>query len=101
MACFGTYVGALHNKTSISTMYVGRDNVTGVLCLQKQIAKLVSGLLYSWSLLCNNNRAINLRMFTLSYAGILLRVTRAPSSGVSKKFEPGGQNIVEGVHWLL
>jgi len=35
--------------------------------LQRQIAKLASRLLYSWSLLRNNNTAINLEMFTLSY----------------------------------
>ena len=35
--------------------------------LQRQIAKLASGLLYSWSLLRNNNTVINLSMFSSSY----------------------------------
>ena len=38
-----------------------------ILCLQVQVAKLARGLLYSWSLLCNINTAINLQMFTSSY----------------------------------
>ena len=38
-----------------------------LLCLQVQVAKLTSGLFYRWSLLCNNNMAINLLMFTSSY----------------------------------
>jgi len=32
-----------------------------------QVAKLVSGLFYCWSLSCNNNMATNLQMFTSSY----------------------------------
>jgi len=44
-----------------------RANLATLLCLQKQVAKLTSGLLYSWSLLRNNNTAINLQMFTSSY----------------------------------
>jgi len=32
------------------------------------LANLASGLLYSWSLLRNNNTAINLQMFTSSYS---------------------------------
>jgi len=35
--------------------------------LQRQIAKLASGLLCSWSLLRNNNTAKNLQMFSSSY----------------------------------
>ena len=38
-----------------------------LLCLQGQVAKLASGLFYCWSLLCNNNMATNLLMFTSSY----------------------------------
>jgi len=34
--------------------------------LQRQVAKLASGLFYCWSLLYNNNMATNL-MFTSSY----------------------------------
>jgi len=34
---------------------------------QRQIAKLASGLLYSWSLWRSNNTAINLQMFSSSY----------------------------------
>jgi len=40
---------------------------SSLLCLQRQVAKLASGLLCSWSLLRNNNTALNLQMFTLSY----------------------------------
>ena len=36
-------------------------------CLQGQVAKLASGLFYSWSLSCNNNMATNLQMFASSY----------------------------------
>jgi len=35
------------------------------------LAKLASGLLYSWSLLRNNNTAINLQMFTSRYGSRL------------------------------
>ena len=38
-----------------------------LLCPQRQVAKLASGLFYCWSLLCNNNMATNLPMFTSSY----------------------------------
>jgi len=40
---------------------------SSLLCLQRQVAKLASRLLYSWSLLRTNNTAINLQMFTSSY----------------------------------
>ena len=40
---------------------------SSLLCLQMQVAKLASGLLYSGSLLRNNNTAKNLQMFTSSY----------------------------------
>jgi len=36
-------------------------------CLQRQVTKLASGLFYQWSILCSNNMATNLRMFTSSY----------------------------------
>jgi len=38
-----------------------------LLCLQRQVANLVSGLFYCWSLLCNNNIATNVLMFTSNY----------------------------------
>jgi len=38
-----------------------------LLCLQRRDAKVASGLLYCWSLLCNNNMATNLQRFTLYY----------------------------------
>ena len=37
------------------------------LCLQRLVAKLASGLLYSWSLLRNNKTEINLQMLTSCY----------------------------------
>jgi len=40
---------------------------SSLLCQQRQVAKLASGLLYSWSLLRNNNTVIHLEMFTSSY----------------------------------
>ena len=40
---------------------------SSLLCLRRQVAKLASGMLYSWSLLRNNNTAIYLQMFTSSY----------------------------------
>jgi len=40
-----------------------------LLCLQRQVAKLASGLLYYWSLLRNNNAAINLQMCTSTSSG--------------------------------
>jgi len=39
------------------------------LCPQRQVAKLASGLMYSWSLFRNNNTAMNLQMFASSYSG--------------------------------
>jgi len=38
-----------------------------LLCLQRRIAKVVSGLFYCWYLLRNNNMATNLQRFTLYY----------------------------------
>ena len=35
-----------------------------LLCLQGQVAKIASGWFYCWSLLCNNNMATKLLMFT-------------------------------------
>jgi len=46
--------------------------------------KLASGLLYSCSLLRNNNMAINLQMFTSGHGsrvGVLPHVTRTPTKG--------------------
>jgi len=40
---------------------------SSLLCMQRRVAKPANGLLYSWSLLRNNNTAINLQMFTSSY----------------------------------
>jgi len=37
------------------------------LYLQRQVTKLVSGLLHYWSLLCNNMTVVKLQMFTSSY----------------------------------
>jgi len=55
MACFGTYIGALHNKTSISTMYVGRDSVTGDTCeLQTFFAKTLKWLAQLHNLLMSD-----------------------------------------------
>jgi len=38
-----------------------------LICLRRQVAKLACGLFYCYSLLCNNNTASNLLMFTSSY----------------------------------
>jgi len=63
----------LHNRTRARlTVLVSRSGERAVhsrplLCLQGQVAKLGSGLFYKWSLLCNNNMATNLLMFTSSY----------------------------------
>jgi len=38
-----------------------------LICLQRQVAKLASGLFYCWSSLCNNSMATNLLMFASSY----------------------------------
>ena len=38
-----------------------------LLSLQRHVAKLARGLLYCWPLLCNNNMATNLPIFTSSY----------------------------------
>jgi len=38
-----------------------------LLYLQRRVAKLASELLYSWSVLRNNNTAVNFQMFTSSY----------------------------------
>ena len=40
-----------------------------LLCLQRWVAKVASGLFYCWSLLRNNNIATNLQRFTLYYGG--------------------------------
>jgi len=59
---------------------------SSILCLQRQVAKLASGLLYSWSLLRNSNTAINLQMFTSSYGSRRFGArhgTRAPTEGFS------------------
>jgi len=37
---------------------------SSLLCLQRQVAKLASAQLYSWTLLRNYNTAINLKKFT-------------------------------------
>jgi len=42
------------------------------LYLQKQVAKLANGLFYRWSLLRNNNTAINLQTPTSSYGSSVL-----------------------------
>jgi len=66
------------------TVVVSRNDEIAVrsclrLCLQRQVAKLASGLLYCWSLLRNNNTAINLQTFTSSWVvGVFPRVTKAP-----------------------
>ena len=39
---------------------------SSLFCLQRPAEKLASGLLYSWSILHNNNTAIHLQMFTSS-----------------------------------
>jgi len=55
-------------------------NVRGL--LQRQVAKLASGLLFSWPLWRKNNTTINLQMFSSSYgAGVLPLVTRALTEG--------------------
>jgi len=38
-----------------------------LLCLQRRVAKVASGLFCCWSLLRNNNMATNLQSFTLHY----------------------------------
>jgi len=45
-----------------------------LLCLQKRVAKVASGLLYCWSLLRNNNMATNVQRFTLHYALCCMRL---------------------------
>jgi len=56
-----------------------------------QVAKLASRLLYSRSLLRNNNTAIKLQMFTsslevpITVVGVLPHVTRAPAEGFSNQ----------------
>ena len=40
-----------------------------LLCLQRRVANVASGLFYCWSLLRNNNMATNLQRFTLYYGG--------------------------------
>ena len=40
-----------------------------LLCLQRRVANVASGLFYCWSLLRNNNMATNLQKFTLYYGG--------------------------------
>ena len=42
------------------------SSLNPLLCLQRQIAKLVSALFYYWPLLRNNNMATNLQRFTSS-----------------------------------
>jgi len=39
-----------------------------LLCLQRRVANVASGLFYCWSLLGNNNMATNLQKFTLYYS---------------------------------
>ena len=40
-----------------------------LLCLQRRVAKVPSGLFYCWSLLRNNNIVTSLQRFTLYYGG--------------------------------
>ena len=55
---------------------------SSLLCQQRQVAKLASGLLHFWSLLRNNNTAINRQMFTSGYgSSVLPHTTRAPTEG--------------------
>jgi len=54
-------------KVVTSKTPTGLEQLRGsLLCPQRQVVKLASGLLYSWSLLRNNNTAINLQMFISS-----------------------------------
>jgi len=49
-----------------------------MLSASAQVTKLASGFLYSWSLLRNNNTAVNLQMFNSSCGNsVLPHVTRA------------------------
>jgi len=59
---------------------IGHEMANLATLLQRQVAKLASGLLHSWSLFRNNTTAINLQMFTSSYgSSVLPHVTRAPT----------------------
>jgi len=72
-----------HCTRTSFTVVVSRNDGIAVrscpcLCLQRQVAKLASGLSYYWSLLPNNNTATNLQTFNLSWVvSIFQRVTKA------------------------
>ena len=55
-------------KSTKKQAQIRGENASLATLLQRQVAKLASGLLYSRSLLRNNNMAVNLQMFTLSYS---------------------------------
>ena len=48
------------------------SSLNPLLCLQRQVAKLVSTLFYYWPLLRNNNMATNLQRFTSSWGSSVL-----------------------------
>ena len=57
-------LGQSRDRDAPTRLAQGRSSF---LCLQRQVRKLASGSLKSWSLLCNNNMAINLEIFTSCY----------------------------------
>jgi len=58
-----------------------------LLCLQRQVAKRASELIYCWSLLRSNTTAINLQTCTSSHGivGVFPHVTRAPTIGIGRR----------------
>jgi len=60
----GSYAVNLFKRAMIDEIAV---RSCPLLCVQRQFAEPASGLFYCWSLLRNNNTAINLHMFTSSY----------------------------------
>jgi len=61
-----------HHKSQVHSYSVmqwwASNSLMSLLCLQRWVAKVASGLFYCWSLLRNNTMATNLQRFT-SYCG--------------------------------
>jgi len=57
------------HKSQVHSLVSGSDELAvdscPLLCLQRWVAKVASGLFYCWSLLSNNTMATNLQRFTL------------------------------------
>jgi len=81
----------LHKSQVHYSGFIYSDELAVHLCqllfLQRQVAKLASGLFYRWSLLRNMNMATNLQRFTSNISRRLFCPMNFRAQGVSRKNE--------------